>query len=188
MTNFLPEGYKVPVSGGNYMKLLDGANEIRILSEALLGFEYWNTDNKPVRARETWQVPPKDIKLDPKGNTTAIKHFWAFSVWNYEAKAIQVLEITQTTIMGAIKALVDNVKWGNPKDYDITITRTGSGLDTEYSVVPNPKTELSKDVMDKYREKNPNLSALYDSGDPFGSKGKTDDDGYPENNEDEGPF
>lgn len=185
MTDFLPKDYKVPVTGGNYMKLQDGNNEFRILSTALIGFGYWNTDNKPVRSTTMWESVPEDIKLDIKGNPTSIKHFWAFTVWNYASKSIQILEITQSTIQGAIEALVRNPKWGNPKDYDISVTRKGSGLETEYSVVPNPKQEIEADILAQFKEKNPNLEALLSGQDPFGSKGKVTETGMPKDIEPE---
>ena len=47
---------------------------------------------------------------------------------------VQVLEVTQVQIQGGIKALVDSKHWGDPKAYDITINRSGSGFDTEYIV------------------------------------------------------
>lgn len=179
MTDFLPKDYTVPVTGGNYMKLQEGENEFRILSTALVGYEYWNTENKPVRNKEMWLSTPSDIKSNQDGSRSSIKHFWAFSVWNYGAKAIQVLEITQSTIQGAIEALVRNPKWGNPKDYDITVTRKGAGLDTEYSVVPT-KTVLDKEIIEQFKQKAPNLEAMLTGQDPFASKGKVDDKGMPE--------
>jgi len=179
MTDFLPKDYSVPVSGGNYMKLQEGENEFRILSTALVGYEYWNTENKPIRSREMWFTTPTDIKSNKDGTRSTIKHFWAFSVWNYGETAVQVLEITQSTIQSAIESLVKNPKWGNPKDYDITITRKGAGLDTEYSVVPNPKTELDKEIIEQFKQKSPNLEAMLTGQDPFASKGKVDDKGMP---------
>ena len=35
------------------------------------------------------------------------------------------------------------IYWGKPYGYDIKINRTGEGLETEYTVSPKPKTELS---------------------------------------------
>ena len=169
MSNFLPEGYKVP-DNKSYMKLKDGENVLRVLSSAIVGYEYWTEDNKPVRSKEVFKGIPEDIRLDKDGNPTKVKHFWAFIVWNYDSGAIQILEITQATIQGAIKALVDNKKWGSPKEYDLAITRTGEGFDTEYNVVPNPKEDLSPEIKEFYEAKNINLEALYENGNPFESK------------------
>jgi len=163
---FLPGSYKLPDSS-NYMKLKDGENTIRILSSAIVGYEYFNTNNKPVRSKTPFKIVPDDIGLDRDGKTKKIKHFWAFVVWNYEAEKIQILEIVQSTIQSAIKAIVDNKKWGNPHGYDITITRTGEGFDTEYAVMPNPHSEIAPSILEIYKEMKIDLDALYVNKNPF---------------------
>ena len=170
MNEFLPADYEVPVSVGNYMKFQDGENTFRVLSSAITGWEYWNKENKPVRKAQGWSEVPDDIKLNADMSPTAIKHFWACIVWNYATNSVQILEITQKTIQTAIKALVKNKKWGDPKGFDISVTRTGENLDTEYSVMPNPHSEIPQEAVDSMMKKNINLEALFDGGDPFASK------------------
>lgn len=164
MSDFFPtEDYKVPQTASNYMKFEEGLNRIRILSSAIVGYQYFTTENKPVRSREPFEDTPLDIK---PGRTP--KHFWAFVVWNYNEKKIQVLEITQKSIMMAIKSLIDNSKWGNPKNYDIAITKTGDKLDTEYGVQGEPPIgEVDPDILAEYEARKINLEALYDGTDPF---------------------
>lgn len=167
----LPKDYKTPE--GNYYKLKDGENTFRIVSEAIVGYEYWNNDNKPVRSREEFESTP-DIRVEKDGTQSKIKHFWAFLVWNYEAQKVQIMEITQATIQGALKALENNKKWGDTKDYDITIVREGSGFDTTYQVTPNPKEELEEAGKIKVANAKIRLEALYEGNDPFGGIQKTD--------------
>lgn len=185
--SFLPESYKLPITQGNYTKLQDGENNIRILSSAIIGYEYWNTDNKPVRSKEYPKETP-NIRLDKDGNPTRIKHFWAFVIWNYETKALQVMEVTQKTIMEGIKALVDNAKWGDPKTYDITITKSGEGLDTSYNVVPNPKEELDENVKMAHSDIEIDLEALYTGGDPFVKSGSISAESEEVIQEEDSPF
>lgn len=151
---FLPENYKTPE--GNYYKFQEGENTFRILSSAIVGYEYFNKDNKPVRSKTQFTNTPADIKEDG-----TIKHFWAFLVYSYRAEKQQILEVTQSGIQAAIRALVQNPKWGDPKKYDITVSRTGSGLETEYTIMPNPHSELDVVLM------NVNLEALFTGDDPF---------------------
>lgn len=163
MSNFLPSDYKIQDTSGNYMRFQPGLNQIRILGSAVVGWEYFNQDNKPVRSREPFEEYPSDIKRDGK-----VKQFWAFPVWNYQQKRVQVLELTQKTIMVGVKSLVDNPKWGDPTMYDIAITKVGDGMDTEYSVQGEPpigKAEAS--ILALYRAKPINLEALFDGKDPF---------------------
>lgn len=162
--SFLPEGYKVPknMSGGMYMKLEDGANKFRVLTDAITGYEFWTNENKPVRVREYPKSVPANIRSDSK-----IKHFWAFAVYNYAAEAVQVLELTQATIQNAINDLYVIAEWGDPKGYDIVVTRKGEGLDTEYTVSPIPHKELSEAARKEFESKQINLDALFDGGNPF---------------------
>lgn len=170
MTNFLPEDYTLPKNEGAYTKLQDGENTLRVLDSAIIGYEYWSTDNKPRRSKKEFREMPEDIQKDKNGKPRPIKHFWAFPVWNYEAKKVQIMEITQSSIMQAITALVCNEKWGNPKGYDITITKTGQDLETRYSVMPNPHTEVDKKIIKQYEDMNINLEALYTGDSPFNGK------------------
>ena len=97
-----------------------------------------------------------------------MKPFWAFCVWNYQLKKVQLLEITQKTIMLSISALVNNPKWGNPKLYDIAITRTGEGMETEYNVQGEPPIgQPDAAIVEQYAKLTVNLEALFSGGDPF---------------------
>src|SRR3990167_4420875 len=163
MTDFLPKGYEIPTTPSNYVMFQEGLNRIRILSSAIVGWEYFTVENKPVRSREPFEDIPANIKKDGR-----VKTFWAFVVWNHQTKSIQILELTQKSIMTAIKALVDNPKWGFPGLYDIAITKTGEGLDTEYNTQGEPPLgEPDMAIMDAYQAKPVNLEALYDGANPF---------------------
>jgi len=160
--DFFPDSdYKIPETS-NYMKFLEGDNTFRVLSSAIVGFEYFKEDNKPVRSRTVFDSIPDDIK---KGGT--VKHFWAFIVYNYEAKRIQILELTQKGIMKTMQSYIKNPKWGNPREYDFIVTRTGSGMDTEYAITVNPKAPLEESVKEAFAKAKISLDALYENEDPF---------------------
>lgn len=162
-TNWLPPTYSVPKSsGGNYMKFVQGANKIRVMSSPILGFEYWNLEGKPVRLRENPENMPEDMREGDK-----LKHFWCMVVWNYAAKKIQILEITQSTIQNAITDLALNEDWGSPQDYDLTITKKGEKLETEYSVQPSPHKEVPVEAHKAYHSQTIDLEALFSGQDPF---------------------
>jgi hypothetical protein len=167
MNNFLPEGYEVPKSSsGGYMKFKQGANKFRILSAPVLGYEYWTEAKKPVRAKERWTVIPVDADISGKNGWNP-KHFWAFSVWNFDTKQVEILEITQTTIQTAMEELIHSDDWGDPLGYSITVNRKGEGLETEYSVVPSPAKPTPDKILEAYKEKSINLEALFTGGNPF---------------------
>ncbi|MDE3023788.1 MAG: hypothetical protein KGI54_18385 [Pseudomonadota bacterium] len=158
--SFLDEGYEIP-SNSPYMKFQDGDNTFRILSKPIIGWEDWTLDKKPVRF--TMANKPTH-SIDPK---KPIKHFWAFIVWNYALEQIQILEITQKGIQESIKNLARHNRWGNPSRYDITVTRKGSGMETEYTVTPCPHEPLQEVVKKAFAEKPIELEQLYEGADPF---------------------
>lgn len=161
--DFFPgDDYKVPITS-NYMKLTEGNHKFRALSSAIVGYEYFNRDNKPVRSKEIFEELPNDIKQNGK-----INHFWAFVVYNYEAKRIQILELTQKSIQNQMQNYIKNPDWGNPKGYDITINRKGTTKnDTEYTVMPSPHKTIEPDILKKFESAKINLEALYINEDPF---------------------
>src|SRR5688572_20885632 len=181
MTDFLPEGYQTPEVPSNYMEFEEGQNAFRILSSAIVGYKWWvDTDEggrKPIRVRTAEEVPA-DVKNATDREAKA-KHFWAFTVYNYNTKTIQVLELKQQTIMRAIEAFVNNVKWGDPKKYDIIIEKVKTGTkdwDVEYNVIPEPPTPLDAGIAKLAKHIPVNLNALYKGEDPFAV---TDEDKAP---------
>jgi hypothetical protein len=148
--------------GGGYMRLKQGANKFRILSAPIQGFETWTAENKPLRFKEYPKVAPENMRPDSK-----LKFFWAFVVYNFETKAIEILELTQSSIIGAIQALVNSEDWGSPTEYTLTVTRIGEKLETEYSTVPSPAKPTPPEVLKAFKEKPINLDALFSGGNPF---------------------
>lgn len=164
---FLQKDYTPPQSNSNYMRFEEGENRFRVMSSAIVGYEYWTQDNKPVRSKTPFTETP-NAKM--QGGKVSIKHFWAFVVWSVKDKKIMILEITQNSIQNAIYALVKNDDWGNPQAYDIVINRTGQDLDTKYNVVPCPHKETPTEALEAYNGMTVNLEALYSGADPFQSQ------------------
>lgn len=156
----------MPASGSaNYLRLKEGAVTFRVLGSAIVGWEYWTNENKPVRSKEYPQTTP-NIKPNKDGRNV-VNHFWAFIVWDYESKSLKIMELTQKTIQAQIADIKNT--WGHPSGYDLTITRK-DGAKVEYYVKPNPPTPLSAEIQAEYGSKNINLEALYTGGDPFQGK------------------
>ena len=97
----------------------------------------------------------------------SMKHFWAFVVWNYEAKELQILEITQSSIQQHITAITRDPDWGVPFEYDFSVFKTGQKLETEYTVSPKPHKKISDEMQSALIATPINLDALFDGADPF---------------------
>ncbi|GAA4349977.1 hypothetical protein GCM10023185_07170 [Hymenobacter saemangeumensis] len=168
--SFLPENYEVPTAGGgDYTKLQAGPNVLRVLSkQPAIGYEYWNDANKPVRCLENPGKAPAGMrKKAPNGGDERVKEFWAMVVYNYDTEKIEIWQVTQVAIKSAIQEYSRHAKYGHPSKYDLTITKTGSGLNTEYSVVADPPEAISAEVLALAKQTPINLQALFDGGNPF---------------------
>jgi len=172
MNDFLPKGYETPESERRFMELAEGQNTFRVLSPAIVGYEWWEDtgtgDRVPRRVRTAEEVPTE--VRNATENRAKPKHFWAFTVYNYQTQSIQVLELKQQTILRAIEAFVNNPKWGNPQQYDLTIEKVKTGArdwDVEYNVIPEPPSKLDAGIAELAKHVPVRLEALYDGEDPF---------------------
>jgi hypothetical protein len=179
--DFLPSGYETPASQSNYMELEEGQNSFRIVSSAIVGYEWWveNAEGgrKPVRVR-TADLIPAAVKNTPD-KRNAPRHFWAFAVFNYKTNSLQILELKQITIMESIEALVKNSKWGSPKKYDIIIEKIKTGSqawDIKYNVIPEPPSKLDAGIVELVSKIPVNLNAIYKGEDPFAVTDDVDPD------------
>ena len=166
MTNeFLPQGYtyEKPKVAGRYYKFTEGDNIFRVLSPAITGWEDWSVDKKPIRTVAKPEFPAVQGKYP--------KQFWAFVVFDYEeedeSKMLKILQITQASIMEAMFNLHTNVAWGDPKNYDLNINRSGKELDTKYQVMPSPPSATNPKAVELYNKTKISLEKLFSNGDPF---------------------
>ena len=65
--------------------------------------------------------------------------------------------------------LINDTDWGDPREYDIKILRTGDGLETKYTVSPKPKKDLPEAAKFEYDLMNIKLEKLLTGEDPFES-------------------
>lgn len=170
MSDFLPKGYdeneNLNAKSGGYMKFEQGENKFRVLDSAIVGWEWWETTSEGGRKPSRVRLDEK-IDISTLEDPDSIKRFWAMPVWNYKAKAVQILEITQKGIQKKVKAFVRSKDWGKPQGYDLSVFRTGEGLQTEYEVVPAPPKAVNKEIKEAYEKTTINLEALFDGEDPF---------------------
>ena len=169
--DFLPEGTEIPKSASNYMKFTEPENRLRIMGSAIVGYELW-INSKPVRRKEnTWTMDEFNSADINKftGEKKNVQYFWAFPVYNYKTQRVEILEITQKTVMRGIENYLKDDDFGkDPKKYDLLVKKE----DTEpitYSVMAKPPKAIDPGIAQLYQDMNINLNALYEGKDPFAS-------------------
>lgn len=166
MTSFLPNEYKIPKSSGIYAKLEDGDNKFIILGSVVLGWQYWNSQNKCIRMEQKPDKTPTDLGTDQEGKPKRVQHFWAIPVYDISTEQVQILEITQKRLMGALQEIARDKDWGDPiLNYQITIKKSGKGTDTTFQTLPVPyKGDISK-VKEAYEESEIDMDKYFDAED-----------------------
>jgi hypothetical protein len=158
------------VSGlGRYINpsKLEGEKRLRCIGEGITGFSAWTVDKKPIRWEAKPVQLPSNLAPDLSGKV-ALKRFIASIVYDYEAGDFKILEITQQTLMTQLFKFIKDDEYGDPKDYDIKISKKGQGKDTEYSLLASPPRPVSKDIATSFEGVVCNLRALFDGEDPWG--------------------
>ena len=107
------------------------------------------------------------------------KPFYAFTVWNYSVEAIQILEITQTSLITPLMENISDPAFDkDPSTYDFTFKRVTTGnkpTDVKYSVTPkigerskDPKVKsLIQSKFDEVIDKGYDINALFEGSNPF---------------------
>jgi len=172
MTDFLPKGTEIPAKVSKFLILEIGKNVIRAMSSAKAGWEWWAKDEagdlKPYRVKSLDEVPPSVKKATH--HKEQAHYFWAFMVWNVGLEAVQLLEITQVSILRQIEALLNDSDWGSIKDYDIVIEKKKTGSrasDVEYTVLPRPKKKAPPEAFFIYENMLVDLEKLFEGKSPF---------------------
>lgn len=166
---------KPPASTSQFAKLQDGVNKFRFLSDVVFGWEGWK-DKKPFRHEgEVCKIKPDQVDRNLNGDP-AISFFWAAVVWNYKEKKVQVLSLTQKTIMRVLYEYEQKEEFGDIKGYDIEITRAKEGDKTNYTTIALPPKTLSKEIKALYDATDVDLKALFTNEYPIKAQGFPEED------------
>jgi len=162
-----------PASGGRYTKIQAGVNSFRCLSNPK---PYWNVwedvpgefkdDGEP--KRKPRRVPFTGFENKPAGGKDDVKYSWVIVVWNYETKSIELFEIGWKTVQESLIELAKNPKWGSFGGYDFTITKSGTGLGTDYAVQAEPHTPRGAEINKAIQGLKISLENFVNNKDPFG--------------------
>ena len=163
----LPKDIKIPKSQSQFMKFQEGQNKFRVLSDVVFGWEGWK-NNKPFRHEgEVCKIKPEQVDLNQNGRPN-INYFWALVVYNYKEKKVQVLEITQKTIMNVLYEYEQKEEYGDLKGYDVEITKKKEAGDkTTYTTIAMPPKVLLKEIKEEYEKTDVNLSKIFEGEYPI---------------------
>lgn len=154
-SSFVPDGYEVKTSGGDFFKLQPGDNKFRVLTDAVVGKEGWK-DNKPFRkGGADAHIDGDDVDLDDKTKKPKINDFMAFYVFDHSDNKVKIASFTQAGIKKAIMNYASEEDYGHPMGYDLKINKSGDGLLTKYTVtpsVPKPLPAAAQKVVDEAAE------------------------------------
>jgi len=162
--SFLPKDHKIPGGSSSFMKFQDGANRFRILSDASIGWEGWK-DNKPFRREGIDQnINADEVDMDEKYKKPKINFFWCVKVFDYADDSVKLLELTQKTVMRAIKDLLEDADWGEPNEYDLSVEKIKKGDRTTYSVKSYPHKKLSPDFLELVEASDLDARSIFKDG------------------------
>lgn len=172
----LPNGFQPKSGQSKYTMtgLQSGQTvKVRVLSDFIAGRIVWSgndeTGRKPRRFKDSENIPTSAIGVDKYGQPERIRQFIAAKVWNYETEQVEVFETDKAMIIKQIFSYESDSDYGDSKTYDLKISKTGSGMETEYGVIAAPPKPVSDEIKKADKECPVNLEALYDGADPFDS-------------------
>jgi len=174
-------------TAGGYLslsKLPDGGSvRFALLSDEPLEFyESWgqaNGVNKPFRfdfeptyedvVAEMGDFEPREGRGGP--GTADVKFAIACPVYNYESGKVQILQITQKSILKELDKISQEEDYAELTAWDFSVSKEGSGLKTEYTVRPLPRKKGSQEHIDaawiEAKSEGFDVSRLLTGGNPF---------------------
>lgn len=139
---FFPENFKVESSGGGdfiQVPRKDGeAIRVVLLGQAVVGYEYWTTEGKPVRLTEKPHGKPADMREKSEaGFAERVKQFVCFPAFEYGVDGgddgrVGIFQINQASIIGEIYDILMSGDF-DPMNVFFKIERK-SGKRVSYSV------------------------------------------------------
>jgi hypothetical protein len=175
-------------SGGGYLnpsKIAPGTSiRFALLSdEPLEYYECWGEgpDGKAKPFRFPQEPTPDDISVEMGDFTRrlnregtgpeAVKFALALPVFNYEAAEVQVLNLTQKSIIRELDGISQTEDYEDITATDFTLGKEGSGLNTEYKLLPVPRKKGSDATLaaawEEAKSTGFDLERLLVGGNPF---------------------
>lgn len=166
-------------------KIASGSSvRFALLSDEPLEFyEAWaeGPDGKAKPFRFASEPSPDDLtlafgdftrRMNRDGNgSEPIKFALALPVYNFEVAQVQILQLSQKSIIRELDAVSQMSDYDDLTAIDFSLGKEGSGLKTEYKVTPLPRKKgADKDIAAAWEESRAagfDITRLLSGGDPF---------------------
>ena len=161
--------FKVSAIGSAY----HNPSKIRILGafiddSMIEGWRAFNTSGMPIRRKNKDEIDLNELGKNSFGQDEKPIKFWAFPVFVYDESNVQICEIHQVGLMRELERLGKDRNWGDPRLYDISIMKTGSGNRTAYQVTPSQQQFPQDQIANVEKAiNNIDLQKLFVNEDPF---------------------
>ncbi len=178
----------VAASPGGYLnpgKLSPGSS-VRfalVSDEPLECYELWGVgpDNKARPFRFLEEPTPEDItaelgeytrRLNYDGTApNPVKFVLSIPVYNYEAQEIQVLSLSQKSLIRDLDAISQQEDYQDITACDFSLSKEGAGKDTKYKLMPLPRKKGGDQAIDQawaeVQAQGFDLNRLVTGGNPF---------------------
>jgi hypothetical protein len=182
-------GRKATETTNGYLNIskIDSGSSVRICllsDEPVEYYEVWgeSPDGKARPFRFAQEPTPDDIELEFAGKFTRrlnregtgfdpVKFAIALPIYNFAAEAVQVLSLTQKSVIGELDRISQTDDYADILAVDFTIGKTGSGLKTEYKLLPVPRKKgADATIADAWSVAQSNgfdLTRILTGGNPF---------------------
>ena len=133
----------------DFMRLQQGENTVRVMGNPIQFYIHWL--NTPAGGKKKVNSPTGDPALVKRLEDSGFKRQprWFIKILDRADESFKILEVGPQ-IYNAVKALVNNARWGKVTQYDITIIRGPDGTSPLYSVTPNPKEAIPAELKTKF--------------------------------------
>ena len=132
-----------------YMRREEGENTVRVMGKPCQFFVHWV--NTPDGKKKKIVSPSERNSLTDKPEDAGFRRQskWFVKILDRNDNEFKVMEVG-SQILNGIKALYRNSKWGDVRNYDVSIHKGPKGAQPLYTVTPNPKEKLGSEYKEKY--------------------------------------
>lgn len=163
------QNYREPQAQSQYFKMKEeGSYLLRILTKKEDVLAYWVDFSQKEDGTFSKNIYPyQEDGNKPSEASKEAKLNWALAIFNKDTNQVQIWEISQKSIKNFLLSIVRGKIKNDYTKFDIQITKTGKGLDTEYSLLTGDTESLNTEELDIINNTKYNLKAMEKGENPF---------------------